>query len=89
MNEPLDREFKIRIPAAMHQQLERIAKQRGPGTKIAPLIREAVYQVYGLAEEQTNPMAKPSTPPTLPGEKRIGFHAKKNGKGTLGRGRIV
>jgi hypothetical protein len=66
MNEPLDREFKIRIPAAMHQQLERIARQRGPGTKIAPLIREAVYQVYGLAEEPTNAVEKPTAPPTLP-----------------------
>ena len=73
----------------MHQQLERIAKQRGPGSKIAPLIREALYQVYGVGDEPTNAVAKTPAPPTLPGEKRIGFHAKKNGNGTLGRGRIV
>lgn len=82
MSEPLDRDFKIRIPIAMYEELERLAAERGPGSKIAPLIREAIYQVYGGGSTpKTKSTEPPKNPPTPNGttDKRIGFHAKKNG----------
>jgi hypothetical protein len=84
MSEPLDRDFKIRIPLAMYKELERLATQRGPGTKIAPLIREAIYQVYlsGGSSSGTGPAT--TTPPAAngPTERKIGFHAKRNSNST-------
>jgi hypothetical protein len=84
MTEPLDRDFKIRIPLGMYKELERLAAQRGPGSKIAPLIREAIYQVYlsGGSISGTNPPT--TTPPAAngPTEKKIGFHAKRNSNST-------
>jgi hypothetical protein len=82
MSEPLDRDFKIRIPLAMYKELERLATQRGPGTKIAPLIREAIYQVYlsGGSSSGTGTGAVAPTQPAAngPTERKIGFHAKRN-----------
>jgi hypothetical protein len=80
MSEPLDRDFKIRIPLAMYKELERLATQRGPGTKIAPLIREAIYQVYLSGGSISGTGTPTTTPPSAngPTERKIGFHAKRN-----------
>jgi hypothetical protein len=86
MSEPLDRDFKIRIPLAMYKELERLAAQRGPGSKIAPLIREAIYQVYLTDSKESGTHTQPPKiePNNGPAEKRIGFHSKKNNNNRRG-----
>lgn len=42
----LDKEFKFRISSEMLKLLDDIARQRGPGSKIADLVREAIHKTY-------------------------------------------
>ena len=42
----LNREFKFRLSSEMLKLLAEMAKRRGPGSKIADLVREAIHKTY-------------------------------------------
>jgi hypothetical protein len=53
--QPLDKSLKIRFSTEMMEMLERLAAERGPGTRLADLVREAVHHYYA---EDTTPHKK-------------------------------
>ncbi len=44
--QPLDKSLKIRFSTEMMEMLKRRAAERGPGTRLADLVREAVHHHY-------------------------------------------
>ena len=42
----MDKAVQIRMPLEMWEHLAKLAKERGPGTKVTALIREAVHKNY-------------------------------------------
>ena len=44
----LDKMVMIRMPLEWHRHLQNKARERGPGTQITSLIREAIYATYPM-----------------------------------------
>jgi hypothetical protein len=38
--------IRVRVSKEMKSHLESLAEKRGPGSKVADLVREAIHQVY-------------------------------------------
>jgi predicted DNA-binding protein len=38
--------IRVRVTKEMKSHLESLAEKRGPGSKVADLVREAIHQVY-------------------------------------------
>ena len=38
--------IRVRVSKGMKSHLETLAEKRGPGSKVADLVREAIHQVY-------------------------------------------
>jgi hypothetical protein len=45
-SEKLTENIRVRISKSMKNHLSFLASQRGPGTKLSDLAREAIHQVY-------------------------------------------
>lgn len=45
-NERLTENLRVRISKQWRSHLQSLANQRGPGTKLSDLAREAIHQVY-------------------------------------------
>jgi len=46
--ETLTENIRVRISKSMKTHLEKLANQRGPGTKLSDLAREAIHKTYFL-----------------------------------------
>jgi hypothetical protein len=44
--ETLTENIRVRISKSMKTHLEKLANQRGPGTKLSDLAREAIHKTY-------------------------------------------
>jgi uncharacterized membrane protein YgaE (UPF0421/DUF939 family) len=58
--EKLTENIRVRISKRMKDHLSVLAAQRGPGTKLSDLAREAIHQVY-FQEPKTNGNGKNHT----------------------------
>jgi hypothetical protein len=48
--EPLTDNIRVRVSKSWKEHLTRLAMERGPGTKLSDLAREAIYRVYFAQE---------------------------------------